>query len=83
METKPVKPINVEVSEQELQALLKMRNKRSESYNLRVSEKEFKYLEELKAEVEKAGTKFDGRIDFILHCAKTVATISKSQLKLM
>lgn len=83
MDTKQVKPINVEVSEAELHALMKMRNKRTESYNLRVSEKELAYLVELQGEVEAQGTKFDGRIDFVLHCAKTVATITKSQLKLM
>lgn len=82
MSTESAKMIKTEVSEQELALLAKLRNKRSETYNMRVSEKELAYVNAIKDEVEAAGTKFESRTEFFLHCVKTVATIAKSQTKL-
>lgn len=83
MDTKPVKTVPMELTEDELRAIVRMRNKRTMSYNLRVSEAESKFMNAIQEEVEKAGSKFESRTDFVIHCVKTVAAISKSQTKLL
>ena len=75
--------VKTEVTEQELALLAKLRNKRSETYNMRVSEKELAFLDGIKQEVEQAGGAAMGRTEFFLHCVKAVATITKSQTKLL
>lgn len=83
MESTKVALVKTDVTPEELALLVKFRNKRDHSYNLRVSDKELQYLDTIQKEVEATGTKFEGRTDFVVHCAQTVATIAKSQTKLL
>lgn len=73
----------LDVTQEEMAIILKMRNKRTVGYNLRVSEKENEFLNALQKEIEAAGTHLESKTDFILHCGKAVATLTKSQLKLV
>lgn len=83
MDKQAITTTKAELSPEELQAVLRMRNKRSASYNLRVSDKEMVFLDTIQKEVEAAGTRFDSRTDFVVHCAQSVAALTKSQTKLL
>ena len=77
------KNTTIEVSADELKLIQKSRNKRVNTFNMRVSEKESAYLDALQKEIDPDGSKFEGRTDFVLHLAESVAKIAKSQLKLV
>ena len=58
------------LSDEEVRAIEKMRNKRSISYNLRVSQEELDFFNEVKTLLENNGYEFKSNTDFMYSCVK-------------